>query len=43
MMNVNSSNLHGVDYNPLNRTLTIQFHTGHIYEYYHVPQYVMED
>lgn len=42
MMHVDSSNLHSVDYNQLSETLTIQFHSGHIYEYYHVPQYVYD-
>ncbi len=40
MKPVNSSNLRSVGYNPMSETLTIQFHYGHIYEYYHVPQYV---
>ena len=40
MDKVNSSNLRAVGYNPMTETLTIQFHSGSIYEYYHVPLYV---
>lgn len=39
---VNSSNLRAVGYNPMTETLTIQFHSGRIYEYYYVPQHVYE-
>ena len=39
---VNSSNLRAVGYNPMTETLTIQFHSGHIYEYYYVPQYMYD-
>lgn len=42
MKPVNSSNLRSVGYNPLTETLTIQFHGGRIYEYYHVPQHIYE-
>lgn len=37
-----SSNLRAVDYNPLNGTLTIQFHSGSMYEYYNVPQHIYD-
>lgn len=40
MKPVNSSNLKSVGYNPMTETLIIQFHSGHIYEYYHVPQHI---
>lgn len=40
MILVNSSNLRAVDYNSMTETLTIQFHSGSIYEYYYVPEYV---
>ena len=40
MKPVNSSNLRSVGYKPMSETLTIQFHDGRIYEYYHVPQHV---
>ena len=42
MQYVNSSNLRSVGYNPMTETLTIQFHSGHVYEYYYVPQHVYE-
>ena len=42
MKPVNSSNLRSVGYNPMTETLIIQFHSGHIYEYYHVPQHIYE-
>ena len=34
---VDSSNLHAVDYEPWNGTLTITFRSGSVYEYYGVP------
>ena len=40
MKYVNSSNLRFVGYDPMTETLTIQFHSGHVYEYYHVPQHI---
>lgn len=42
MIRVASSNLWAVDYNPQTRTLTIQFRSGRIYEYYNVPQNVFD-
>lgn len=42
MIPVRSSNLRAVDYNPLTLTLTIQFHSGRIYEYYGVPQNIFD-
>ena len=42
MIRVSSSNLWAVDYNPQTQTLTIQFRSGHIYEYYNVAQNVFE-
>lgn len=41
-MPVRSSNLRAVDYNPETQTLIIQFHSGHIYEYYNVPLNIFE-
>lgn len=42
MNKVNSSNLDSVDYNHLTETLTIQFLSGHVYEYYNVPKFIYE-
>ena len=42
MIRVSSSNLWAVDYNPQTRTLTIQFRSGRVYEYYDVGQNVFE-
>lgn len=42
MIYVNSSNLNSVDYNSINRTLTIKFNDLRVYEYYDVPQYIFE-
>lgn len=42
MINVSSSNLMAVDYNPQTRTLTIEFRSGRIYEYYNVAQNVFD-
>jgi hypothetical protein len=42
MIKVASSNLLAVDYNPQTRTLTIEFRSGHIYEYYNVPLNIFE-
>ncbi|MEG2250480.1 MAG: KTSC domain-containing protein [Cetobacterium sp.] len=35
---VSSSNIHSVGYNPDNKILEIQFHSGGIYQYINVPQ-----
>ena len=40
MQLVNSSNLFGVDYDSWRETLTIEFHSGGVYEYYSVPHSV---
>jgi KTSC domain len=37
MIAVQSSDLAGVDYDEWNHTLLIEFHSGGVYEYYHVP------
>jgi hypothetical protein len=37
MTAVQSSNLAAVDYDYWSGTLTIAFHSGGVYEYYHVP------
>ena len=42
MVMVNSSNLYAVDYNPSTETLTIQFRSGRVYEYYNVPLTIYE-
>jgi len=36
VMMLNSSNLSSADYDPWSGTLTIAFHGGRVYEYYHV-------
>ena len=36
-MMLNSSNLSSADYDPWSGILTIVFHGGRVYEYYHVP------
>lgn len=38
--NVSSSNLSSIGYNSDSRTLEIEFHSGGVYEYYHVPESV---
>lgn len=40
MQPVNSSNLFAVDYDSWRATLTIEFHSGGMYEYYSVPRSV---
>jgi len=39
---LNSSNLHAMDYEPWSHTLTIAFHNGSVYEYYHVPGHIFK-
>jgi len=40
---VSSSNLASVGYDPNSNTLEIQFHSGGIYQYTGVPEYVYEE
>ena len=42
MIDVNSSNLRAVGYNPQTGTLTIQFRNNRIYEYFNVPQHIFD-
>jgi hypothetical protein len=42
MIPVRSSNLAGVDYDQWSGTLTIAFHNGRVYEYFHVPSRLVE-
>jgi hypothetical protein len=42
MQLVNSSNLFAVDYDFWRATLTIEFHGGRAYEYYHVPSAIVQ-
>jgi len=35
---ISSSNLRAVGYDRANRVLTVQFHGGEIYDYFHVPE-----
>ena len=37
MITIQSSDLSAVDYDGWSGTLTIEFHSGGVYEYYHVP------
>lgn len=42
MIAVSSTNLSAVGYDSSNRILTILFRSGHLYEYYGVPQNIFE-
>lgn len=38
MTPVNSSNIKAVDYDPITKTLTIEFHSGGMYDYHDVTE-----
>ena len=42
MINVDSSDLSAVGYDSITGTLTIEFNSGGIYEYYNVPQNIYD-
>ena len=40
MIPVSSSNLSAVGYDPISNTLYVEFHSGSLYAYYDVPEFV---
>ena len=43
MIPVESSNIFSIGYDPEEEKLYIQFHSGAIYEYYNVPQFIFDE
>ena len=40
---VQSSNLVSIGYDPGNKILEVEFHTGAVYQYFDVPEYIYSD